>query len=1422
MGNGRAVSTDRGGDAVVDSDGGLSPAARALLARRATLDRAVAPAAAIHHRSEPSRSAPLSSWQQSIWFLDQMEPGSDVYNRAKRLRLTGALDVAALRASLAEIFRRHEVLRSRIVMEDGRPAQCVMTEYEFALPLIDLGDLPPAQRDATYSEVATAAARAPFELGSGPWARAALVREAPDVHVLLFTAHHIAFDGWSTEVLFTELADLYRAFAASGTPHTTDPAFQYADFATWERERLRSSALDADIDYWVTKLRGAPPLLELPADHPRQDTTSSIAGEVSAVIPAVVAERLLALGREENATLFMTLFAAFQLFLSRMCGQEDVVVGIPVAGRASVATERMIGCFINVLPLRTFVAGQRCFRELLRDVRSCVLGGFTHQDAPFDAIVERSGVGRSMAHSPLTQVLFNFRNMPAADLSFAGLCAKLESVDAQNLVSDLEIEIEQRGDDFRCVARYDAALFNASTVQRWIGHFQTLLDGVVALPGERVSRIPLLTASERHQLVVEWNSAATTPDYETCLHRLVEAQVHRTPDAIAVFDENESLTYASMNRRANILARDLVARGVGPDVLVGVNMERCVDLAPALLGILKAGGAYVPLDPEYPADRLAYMLSDSQPVVMLSQRTIAGQCDAGTTPTIYIDAEYWAAALRGHDSDVASDATPDSLAYVIYTSGSTGRPKGAMNTHRGVCNALLRSRDMLGVSASDVTLLRTPLSFDFSVKELFSPLIVGGSVAVARATDSADPQYLARAIDAHGVTIFGAVPTVLQGLLDVPDVSTACSRIRVVDAGGEAMSRALLKRYFAIMSADIYNICGPTETAVDALAWKCERNDHHRSVPVGRPVINNQIYILDGDGEPVPIGVGGEIYIGGVGVGRGYLNRPELTATQFLADQFRSEAGARLYRSGDLGRFDVDGLVEITGRADDQVKIRGIRIELGEIESLLSSIDGVRECAVVMRDDAPGGRGLVAYVVATDGVVLSDGALRETLGRSLLPAMVPAAFVTMDSLPRTPSEKIDRRSLPAPVACGSRGRRSHVMPGTSTEKMVAAVWAEVLQQDRIFVDDDFFELGGHSLGATQVMSRIRRRAGVAAPLKILFEHPTVRTLAAAVDELSLAARPNEERPLTLAKTGDGATCIHEGVQGRAPLFLFHGDYVGGGLYVRQLVKYFDRELPVYVLDPHRPGGPETIAEMAADLVPSILQVQPAGPYRLIGYCNGGAVALEAASHLQSRGEHIAFLGVIDLNARNVQLASLYRAIGHVRKLFGFRRRWQVDTFLRLREPALRFLETELPPIDAQSGVVARVVFGVSLASLIVRRALRRAWRFGLMTMDLRSRNTGGPPSLDQALDPEDQERRLQEEYMIRAMSSYVPRPYPGVVTIIGASEREIAAPGDQLRHWRAVAEHVDAFVIPGTHASIVTSDIAALGELLRAQIARVG
>jgi amino acid adenylation domain-containing protein len=1411
--------------AVAVPDGGLSPGARALLQRRARLDNPVAQAPLVPRRSVSSHSAPLSSWQQSIWFLDQMEPGSDMYIRTQRLRLTGALDVTALEASLAEIFRRHEVLRSRVVIDDGVPVQVVMADYEFALPVVDLSDLSPEQRDASYSVVASEAAHGPFDLGSGPWARAVLVREAADVHVMLFTAHHIAFDGWSAEILFTELAGFYRTFRDSETPCRKDLACQYSDFATWQRERLRSSELDADVDYWVAKLRGAPPLLELPPDHPRSSRTgkasSTIAGEASAVIPATIAERLRVLGREENATLFMTLLASFQLFLARMCGQDDIVVGIPVAGRTNVAIERMIGCFINVLPLRTIVTRQRNFRELLREVRSSVLEGFSHQAVPFDVIVERSGVERSVTYSPLTQVLFNFRNMPAAEPSFAGLRVELESMSSHNVVSDMEIEVEQRGDTLHCLAHYDAALFDAVTVQRWLGHFLTLLDGVVAAPDEHVSRIPLLTTAERHRIVVEWNSAATAPDYETCLHTLVEAQVRRTPDAIAVFGESDSLTYAEMNRRANILARDLIARGVGPGVLVGINMERCLDLAPALLGVLKAGGAWVPLDPEYPAERLGFILSDSQPVLLLTHRSIATRRNDWATPAIYIDAEYWDAALGEHDHDVTGGATPYSLAYVIYTSGSTGRPKGAMNTHRGVCNTLLRSRDTLSVSADDVTLLRTPLSFDFSVKEMFSPLIVGGRVAVARATDSADPEYLVSVIETHGVTIFGSVPTVLQGLLDVADVGAACARVRVVDAGGETMSRALLERHFALLDADLYNVCGPTETAIDALVWKCDREDHHRSVPVGRPLSNTQIYILDREREPVPVGVSGEIYIGGVGVGPGYRNRPDLTAEKFLCDRFRNEPDARMYRSGDLGRFDDDGVVEIVGRADHQVKIRGIRMELGEIESVLSGVDGIRECAVVMRADAPGGPALIAYVVAAGGAVLSEGALRETLGASLLPAMVPSTFVTLDALPLTPSQKIDKRALPAPVAYGWREYDSRLTPSTPTERLVANVWTEVLKQERICLDDDFFALGGHSLTATQVMSRIRTRAGVDAPLKILFEHPTVRALAVALDDLSQQKGSGEDRRPLLTETEDGASCIREGVAGRAPLFLFHGDFTGGGLYSRQLVKYLDHELPVYTLAPHRYGGPETIADMAADFLPHLRRIQPRGPYQLAGYCNGGAVALEVASQLQSVGEDIVFLAIIDFNPRNVQLSLLYGAIGRVRKLFAFPQRWQIDTFIRLREPALRFLETELPPIDATSGVAARAAFGVSLASLIIRRTLRRAWRLGLTAIGVRAPGIGAAEPCDDALDPEDRERRVQDRYIVRAMSSYMPRPYPGVVTVIDASVRKIIGSADQLRHWRAMAKRVNGFVIPGTHLSIVTSDIAGLGELLRAQMAQI-
>ncbi|MEO7102886.1 MAG: amino acid adenylation domain-containing protein [Gemmatimonadaceae bacterium] len=1113
-----------------DSAGALSPAARALLERRARLADFAPTLVGGKGSPESGRAARLSSWQQSIWFFDQMEPGCDAYNRTMLLRLIGSLDVAALERSLADIFRKHEVLRSRVVLEDGSPGQRVLDEYEFRLRLADLRELSPSPRAREYSAILNGAARAPFDLMSGPWARATLVRESDDVHALLFTAHHIAFDGWSTSILIDELAEGYRRNLNGKSSGGEGITLQYADFAESQRCRLDGSALDKGLDYWVSTLLGAPSLLELPADHPRSTRRASVAGTASVFIPAATVERLHTLGREGNATLFMTVLAAFQLWLGRLSGQDDIVVGTPVAGRANVASEKMIGCCMNVLPIRVRIDAKLSFRDLLRNVRDTVLQGLAQQEVPFDAIVNRTQPERDLSHAPLTQVIFNFRSIIQDAPAYPNLAVEVDNISPGHLVSDFEFEIEQSGECLRCIAVYNAELFDASTVTRWLGHFQTLLNGIIDAPHAPIARIPLLTGAERHLMVVEWNSASTASDYETCLHHLVEAQVRRTPDAPSVCGESGTLSYAALNRRANILARDLMRRGVGPGVLVAINMERCPDLVVAVLAVLKGGGAYVPLDPDYPIDRLAFMLSDSKPLVLLTQRSLGSSVDAGETPVIFVDDEYWEAAPSAEGGDLLIDVRPDDLTHVIYTSGSTGRPKGAMNTHRAVCNLLLRSRDGLGFDAHDVTLLRTPISFDLSLKEMFLPLIAGGRVVLARANDSAEPEYVARVIEEHGVTVMFVVPTLFRLLLDVPELGTKLATVRAVLSGAETLSTTLLERHFAVLRMPIYNTYGPTETAVDALHWRCERFDRHQTVPIGRPIVNNRIYILDSNDEPVPIGVTGEIYIGGAGVGRGYLNRPELTAEKFLPDPFVDAGAARMYRTGDLGRYDNDGVVEILGRKDDQVKLRGVRIELGEIEAVLSGIENVRECAVVLRDDAPGGRGLVAYIVIKDGAEVSETLLRQTLRSKLLAAMVPSTFVVMKALPLTPSGKIDRSALPAPIARLHEQSRDSFAPNTAMEAIIAAIWASVLNEEAIGIDDDFFELGGHSLNATRVMSQIREEVGIDAPLRLLFEYPTIRALSGAVDDLLIASQTDDQLAELLAEISD-ATASNERASG---------------------------------------------------------------------------------------------------------------------------------------------------------------------------------------------------------------------------------------------------------------------------------------------------
>jgi len=1396
-------------DSARAAPGGLSEAARALLRDRGGVRRTDASSTRVVVRGSDAADAPLSSFQESIWFVSRLDEGRGLYNVPTRVRLQGKLDVQALERSLAEIFRRHEILRSRVKAVGDCECQSVMTDYTFSLAVVDIRELAEPARSERLSGLAYAEAGKPFDLTTGPFARATLICPGPDEHVLLFTPHHVAFDGWSVSVFYHELSALYDAFAAGKASPLSELTIQYADFAAHQRKRLQSPAVEADLAYWEKQLAGAPPLLELPSDRPRSNSSGYTAHNASIVIEPALAERLHALARANGATLFMTMLAAYQTLLSRLSGTDDVVVGIPLAGRTSVETESLLGCFINMLPLRMRIGREITFRELLANVRDASLEAYSHQESPFEALVERLQPKRIPGRSPVAQVLFNFRNTPPLRAEFGGLRAVIEPAPISSMLSEFEIDIVERPEGISCVALYRADLFDDETVARWLGHFRTLLEAIVDHPDERVSRLPLMSESERQHIVADWNANSTPPDYETCVHKLVEAQVRRTPDAIAVVAGCTSLTYAELNSRANRLARDLAARGVGPDVVVGVCMEPCADVIIALLAVLKAGGAYVPLDPAHPADRLAYMVSDSDASIVLTHSGLIQRLGAISVLTICMDTQQAVPGSEtGQDADEIdsqSAVTPDDIVYVAYTSGSTGRPKGAMNTHRGVCNFLLRTLHQYHIGSADVALHRTRLSFDPSVREIFGALISGARILVAGTDEQGDPDQLVRLIHEHGVTVMGIVPSLLGLLLEVPDVATRAASLRVVTCGGEAMSVGLMERFHSVLATSLNNHYGPSEAAVSGTRWVCERETLRHVVPIGRPYCNVYVYILDREGEPVPVGVTGELYLGGVGVGRGYRNHPELTAERFVPDGFCGKPGSRMYRTGDLARFDANGVIEFLGRADNQLKLHGIRIEPGEIEAVLMSIDGVRECAVIAREDQAGDVRLVAYIVKQQGHDVSERTIGATLRKRLLPQMMPSAFVFLERFPLTSGRKIDRRALPPPSLQdqGREGERRR--PVNPVQHELHAIWSAMLGHPEISITEDFFDLGGHSLLAMSMMDRVAKLFGVHLPMSVLFEQPTIHHLA---DSL-----------VTKAGLFDaGAVCVQHGDTGRSPLFLFHGDYMGGGLYCRRLVRYLDPGQPVYVIAPHIPGGRETVEEMAADALPHMRQIQATGPYFVAGYCNGGMVALETARRLRAVGENVAFLAVIDAGAKNVQLRRLYGTIKRVTATLGVDSRRQQDLLVKVNEPALRILREDLPPLDVSPGPAARAAFACALTVLVLRRTLRRGWRValdaaGIYKAEKRSGPLAGEVSGDERL------RLARNAYIARALQSYAPGPYDGTITLIAAESGGIGKDESQLRHWRSVGR-INVITIPCDHSGVVTSHIAELGAALGEQMPR--
>jgi amino acid adenylation domain-containing protein len=1031
-------------------------------------------------RPRPS-DVPLSYAQERLWLLNRLQPGSAAYNMSTALRLEGELDLPAVERVLSELARRHESLRTRFGLADGQGTQVIDPPAPLPLGVVDLSALAGDDQAAETQRRVQAEAETPFDLERGPLFRASLLRLGAEEHVLLVTMHHIVSDGWSLGVLTRELAALYEAFRRGRPSPLPEPELQYADYALWQRGWLQGEALEAQLAYWREKLSDAPAALELPTDRPRPPAASFRGASLPFSVPQEVSAALSELARREGATLFMVLLAAFQTVLSRWSGQDDVVVGSPIAGRTHSRTENLIGFFVNTLALRTDLSGDPSFAELVRRVKETALGAYAHQDLPFEKLVAELAPVRDLSRQPVFQAMFTLQNTPQTRVELEGLTLSGLSADQVAAKFDLTLSVTERDQELFANLDYAVDLFDPDTVGRIAQALQRVLEQAAASPERRLSDLDLLGEDERRRLLVDWNNTDAPYPETRCLHELVGEQAGRTPEATAVICGERTLSYAELDGRANQLAHHLRDLGVGPEVVVGLCLERSPEMIVGLLGILKAGGAYLPLDPDYPQERLAFMLADAAAPVIVTQASLLPQFPEHAALVVQIDAD--APGINAHPTTAPEVRTdPANLAYVIYTSGSTGRPKG-VSLHHGILALWAWTEREIGREALQRVVAGTSVCFDLSVFELFFALCSGGTALIA-----ANPLDMPAE---HQPTLINTVPSAVAELLRQGRIPPS---VKVINVAGEPLQNQLVQALYRETGVErVYNLYGPSETATYS-TWALIKPGS-ASAPIGKPINNERVYVLDGDLKLVPPGVAGELYIAGVGVARGYLNRPGLTAERFVADPFGAPC-ARMYRTGDRVRWRSDGRLEFLGRLDDQVKIRGYRIELGEIEAALLDHETVARTVVIAREDGPGGGRLVAYLVPADGRTPEAEALRTHLRRTLPDYMVPQAFVTLDALPLSPNGKINRKALPAPES--RSGDQPFVSPATPVEEMLAELWRDVLKRDRVSALDNFFELGGHSLLGVQLMARISELLQVEQPLRLLFEAPTVRALAASL------------------------------------------------------------------------------------------------------------------------------------------------------------------------------------------------------------------------------------------------------------------------------------------------------------------------------------
>ena len=1299
---------------------------------------------------ENRNNAPLSFAQQRLWFLAQLEPNSPFYNISKAVRLSGDLNVQILQQALDAIVCHHEILHTNYISENGDPIQVIAAPRAVELPIIDLQQYGQVERETQVQKLLQQESQRPFNLESDVMLRGCLLKLAPQEHILLSVMHHIASDGWSMGILWEQLTQLYQAFLNDRPNPLETLPIQYADYAVWQKEWLSDEILDRQLSYWQQQLAGAKPLLELPTDHPRPAAQTYRGASQSFIVPKNLCDRLKQLDRQSGVTLYMSLLAAFQTLLYRYSSQEDIVVGSGIAGRNRAEIEKLIGFFVNTLVLRTDLSGNPSFQELLARVRANTLDAYSHQDLPFEKLVEELNPERSLSYSPLFQVMFVLQNTPRQAKQLLGLKEDPVQLEAETTKFDLLLSVIEKNGTLVGSWNYSTDLFNAATIERMTAHFQTLLEGIVDNPQQPIAQLPLLTTDEREQLLVEWNDTYT--EYpQKCIHQLFEEQVERTPDAVAVVFEEQQVTYRELNKRANQLAHYLQKLGVKPDMLVGICVERSVEMLVGLLGILKAGGAYVPLDSKYPKERLNLMLSDSQVGVLLTQKHLVERLPELEIERVVLDLDWENIQHCSQDNPVKT-TSPENTAYVIYTSGSTGKPKGVVVPHQGI-DRLVLNTDYVQIDSTDVIAQVSNCSFDAATFEIWGALLNGASLAIISQDIVLSPQKLATSIREQGLTVMFLTTALFNQISQ--EMPTAFETMRYVLFGGEAADPGSVKKVLLQGAPEnLLNVYGPTENTTFSTWYRVEDISEGTTIPIGTAIANTQVYILDTYLQPVPIGVPGELYLGGDGLAKGYFNRPELTAEKFIPNPFSDRPQARLYKTGDLACYLPDGNIEFLGRKDYQVKIRGFRIELNEIESVLAQHPAIQEIVVIAREDNPGDKRLVAYVVSQQEQPHSSD-LRSFLQERLPNYMMPSAFVFLDTLPLTPNGKVDRRALPAPDASNIQLDTDFVPPSNPTEEKLATIWAEVLGVERVGIHDNFFELGGHSLLALRLFAKIEQVFGRIFSLATLFEAPTVKDLANVIDrKQSLAA---------------GSCLVPIQPKGsKPPLFLLHARGTSVLVY-RNLANYLGTERPVYGIQPQGLNGEAeiltTVKEMAAYYIQEIRKIQPIGPYLLGGYSFGGELAFEMSRQLLQQGEKVDQLILFDCNGPNSikRLPFSQRTIIHFNNLLEKKHDYIIEKAVAWKRWLQQDSQYNFQKLSAKVFQNFNLPLSLRLHSILI------------------------------------------EDRNEQASRNHQPQFYPGKITLMRSNEAlgGVGLERDKYLGWKDLVGQIDIYHVPGHHFSML-------------------